>query len=375
MLQHVIAMISFPTAVLDRRFMIVFCFVSAAASWMLHSQIRLPYDSSSELHRRDYDGIGSLVSCAGDITSQLNDTSEINKAGSAAAATLLTLLPALLTFAPLPTANIRELVFVSPWLAFITAGVMLGLPVKQSSVLALERILSARRCPCGENLINNVPPQHSLRHELPAVNAPQQPSTVQMPDLDALPERLSREETPAFDESSEGIAADGAPKIQLCRVVDDTFAAYSCHLQCLRRKIFPNQGAVHETKIFILLTTSMAVGFCQFILLVIVVSVLPTLDTFTIIWVCNDWSYTVYYVWLVYTFLVCGIIVMFTNTAYSNPQLIFHLRSIRTVLERNEYEINSQISFPRSEIQHYPLYHPFNWIHTLNNVLGIMHFM
>jgi hypothetical protein len=370
-------MISIPTAVLDRHFTIIFCFVSAVATWILHSQIRLPYDSSSELHRRDYDGIGIPVSCAGDITAQLNDTSEINKAGSAAAATLLTLLPALLTFAPLPTANIRELVFVSPWLAFITAGMMLGLPVKQSSALALERILSARQCPCGDNLIHNASSQHPLRHELPAIDASTEHSTVQIPVPDALSKSPSREESPVLDESPEGITGDGTPNTQQqqCTIIDDTSAADSCHSQCLKRKIFPDQATVHETKIFIVFATIIGFGVCHIILFIIILSFLPTIDSFTIIWKCNYSPHTWYFIWLAFAFLISGIVVMFTNSSYTNPQLMFHLRSIPTESQRNGYETNSQISFPGSLIQKYPLYHPFNWVQTLNNILGIMHFM
>ena len=89
-----------------------------------------------KLRRRDNDGIrGPYLdkACANVTNTYLTGTSELNKAAFAAGTTLMTLLPSLLTFAPLPTAKIRDSMCTSPWLAMFTAGFIFGLPVTQYS--------------------------------------------------------------------------------------------------------------------------------------------------------------------------------------------------------------------------------------------------
>jgi len=84
----------------------------------------------------------------------LNVTNEASKWGSAAATTIMTLLPTLLTLAPLPTANIRDLMYLSPAAAFWTAGLTLGLNVQSRLLVPPERIIRVDKLVSGGGLIN-----------------------------------------------------------------------------------------------------------------------------------------------------------------------------------------------------------------------------
>ncbi|KAF8538025.1 hypothetical protein BDD12DRAFT_886390 [Trichophaea hybrida] len=55
----------------------------------------------------------------------------------------MTLLPTLLTFALIPTANIRDLIYTSPWLALWTAWMTFGLPVAQLDSVSSRKIITA----------------------------------------------------------------------------------------------------------------------------------------------------------------------------------------------------------------------------------------
>ena len=119
------------------------------------------YMSSMKLRRRDHDGIGLPYNeaCANSINIFLSDTSEFNKGGYAAGTTLMTLLPTLLSFAPLPTAKIRDSMYTSPWLALLTAGLTFGLPVTQYSTLPDQRTFKADELfPHQNNELGNVAP-------------------------------------------------------------------------------------------------------------------------------------------------------------------------------------------------------------------------
>ena len=61
----------------------------------------------------------------------LNNTSEFDKWGSSNASTIMALLPSLVAFAPVVTANIGFLSHLSPTQGFIAAGFTFGLPVRQ----------------------------------------------------------------------------------------------------------------------------------------------------------------------------------------------------------------------------------------------------
>ena len=96
------------------------------------------------LWRRKIDGVGFRTPCRQEIDDMMASMSEFDKAASAAAATILTLLPALLTFAPIPTANLRELMYISWSLAFWTGGMTFGLPVSQKSTISRAKIIKGK---------------------------------------------------------------------------------------------------------------------------------------------------------------------------------------------------------------------------------------
>ena len=70
----------------------------------------------------------------------LEETSEFNKWGSNSASTIMALLPSLMAFAPVITANIGFLCHLSPTQGFIAAAFTFGLPVRQLDTRKLETI-------------------------------------------------------------------------------------------------------------------------------------------------------------------------------------------------------------------------------------------
>lgn len=114
--------------------------------------------------------------CINDASKGLGSASEFDKAASSAATTILTLVPALLTFAPLPAAPLRELLYLSSIAAFWTALMRLGLPVSNSERPPIDprRIKSAESLSPGrvlddlgrDSLVNTDPNNKALIKEL-----------------------------------------------------------------------------------------------------------------------------------------------------------------------------------------------------------------
>lgn len=83
-------------------------------------------------------------SCYEDLNSELESINEIEKVGSAAATTIITLLPALLTFSSIPTAKISSLLAFSTGAALLTSGLKFGLPIPNISTLAKDRVIKVK---------------------------------------------------------------------------------------------------------------------------------------------------------------------------------------------------------------------------------------
>lgn len=123
-------------------FILVGMITCAVVSWVY----TIPRNTTS--------GLNILIpqSCSQDIDQQLNDTPEVSKVASSAASTIMTLLPALLTFAPFPTASISALLAVSTGAALLTSGMGLGLPVTSIYTLSKDKIISVKEL-CTEDII------------------------------------------------------------------------------------------------------------------------------------------------------------------------------------------------------------------------------
>lgn len=99
----------------------------------------------------DYAGVwglwgASLYPCRGYYNDYFNATSEYDKAGSAAASTILALLPALLAFGPLRTAKIGLLIQLSgsSSVGFMAAASTFGFQIQQLSTLPQEAFVSVK---------------------------------------------------------------------------------------------------------------------------------------------------------------------------------------------------------------------------------------
>lgn len=71
----------------------------------------------------------------------LQAQSEYHQVYTAAATTIVTLLPALLTLAPFPVARIRHLVAYSTGAAMITSSITFGLSTADISTLVRNRVI------------------------------------------------------------------------------------------------------------------------------------------------------------------------------------------------------------------------------------------
>lgn len=86
-------------------------------------------------------GAGVSIACRPSDNEYLRETSDFDKLASAVASTIMTLIPALLTFTPLRTAKISSLGFLSTEAAFFTAAMTFGLFNKGMHTLARDRTL------------------------------------------------------------------------------------------------------------------------------------------------------------------------------------------------------------------------------------------
>lgn len=82
--------------------------------------------------------------CYTTIDSDLTTKPEIEKMNSAAATTLVTLLPALLTFAPFPMARMTHLIAYSTGAALVTASMTFGLSTPELPTLLRDRIFRVK---------------------------------------------------------------------------------------------------------------------------------------------------------------------------------------------------------------------------------------
>lgn len=89
-------------------------------------------------------GVGIAVPCRPEENRILNNTSEFDKVASAVASTIMFLVPALLSFAHLPTASIKNLLCFNTEAAFCTAAMTLGLQNQSLGTLRSTAVIEAK---------------------------------------------------------------------------------------------------------------------------------------------------------------------------------------------------------------------------------------
>ncbi|KAF8538332.1 hypothetical protein BDD12DRAFT_981630 [Trichophaea hybrida] len=220
-------------------------------------------------------GLGMPAVCEIDVNGLLGHTSEVDKCGSAAATTIFTLLPSLLTFTPLPTASIDTLFYLSPTAAFLTAGMTLGLPIQHRSTINPENIISATELAPGDWL-----------------------------------EFLG-----------------GQSNYLLQRIVDiHKFRSYVAG--------FPPHIRTREQRVSVIYTIAYIALFCllQSGLYSILLNWIFYMDTLWIVWLCPDISSNVFGSWLFIAFFTAAVAKLASETAYFAPFEIFHLTPLPTAI-------------------------------------------
>lgn len=107
---------------------------------------QVPYFKGMQGNGSNYviNGVGAPVRCRKFYNAILDNTSEFDKLASAVATTVMTLLPALLSFGPLPSARIGSLIYFNAEITFFTAAMTLGLYNTGLITLAKDRIVCVK---------------------------------------------------------------------------------------------------------------------------------------------------------------------------------------------------------------------------------------
>jgi hypothetical protein len=104
-------------------------------------------DSASRLNDPYYigvHGVGAPVECRRRINMFLDVSSQYDQIGMSVSTTLMALVPTLLSFAPLPMAEIRSLLYFNTELALLTAAMTLGLYNKGTSTMKKRNSLTVK---------------------------------------------------------------------------------------------------------------------------------------------------------------------------------------------------------------------------------------
>lgn len=89
-------------------------------------------------------GVGVPVECRRRFNMFLDGSSQYDQIGMSVSTTLMALVPTLLSFAPLPMAEIRSLLYFNTELALLTAAMTLGLYNKGTSTLKKRNLLTVK---------------------------------------------------------------------------------------------------------------------------------------------------------------------------------------------------------------------------------------
>ncbi|KAF8244619.1 hypothetical protein K440DRAFT_635960 [Wilcoxina mikolae CBS 423.85] len=231
-------------------------------------------------------GLGKRPGCADHTNKILNNTSELDKASSVAGVTLMTLLPALLTFAPLPTVNIRDSMYTSIWLSLLAAGMTFGLPGTQCSSVSDERINPTDK---------DSPNQGQTPHDR---------SSAEHAELSQVTNN-----TPSDPEMSPSAST---------RDNDRNIIITSPG----RRKLVITKPKYKRSLLWFA-TCITSFGILQWSFVMILVLALPLSNRFTVIWACNS-SAPLYLGWLCITYELSSAVLLHWNSTFMSPQMVLH---------------------------------------------------
>ena len=205
----------------------------------------------------------------------LEDTSEFNKGGSNSASTIVALLPSLIAFTPVVTANIGFLCHLSPSQGFIAAAFTFGLPVRQQDTWKLASIRV-------KDLLVDSQPRHDN------VITVLRPFT-EMVDILLAPIKYTA-------------LRSRRPRRILVRFLN--FFLYSV------------QGT----------------------LLVFLLAYVPGIDTIFLIWLCPDWGSVVFGLWLGGTFTLVGWWrAKFERDSFGGDEVIYISKALSTSIYRQRF--------------------------------------
>ena len=187
-------------------------------------------------------GPGESWCCENLYNEAIGESSEFNKAGSNTASTIMALLPPLISFAPVSTTNIGFLCYLSTTQGFIAAVFTFGLPVHQ---------LDTWRW-----------------------------ATIRVKDLLANPQ----------------LGDNDVVTIRLFSKIADILLAPIKNMALHPRR--PRR--------ILVLALRFIFAYTQAILILLVLSYVPRIDSFYLIWLCPDWGKVVFGLWLGITFILMG---------------------------------------------------------------------
>lgn len=231
-------------------------------------------------------------SCQDTYLQILQNSDEYDKASSSAATTVMTLVPAMLTFAAMPMASIRSLNFINTRLALFTSALTLGLTMTYKKTLADDKTLKVTEI-CE--------PDHIERYGVggtPGVNGDQLSGEI---------DELAR----LYDETGAVKAAeDEAP---IARVWGNK------ELRRLASEIHGNKRSIY---ISLVITTSNVI---QILLFGTLVRALPKIEEIRFIWGCPETTTIIFNSWLSVTAVLSAIIRTIAVSSLAKHDEVLHI--------------------------------------------------
>ncbi|KAI5847654.1 hypothetical protein DFP73DRAFT_348265 [Morchella snyderi] len=217
--------------------------------------------------------------CQGAYLEILQNSDEYDKAASSAATTVMTLVPAMLTFAAMPMASIRSLNFINTRLALFTSALTLGLTMTYKKTLMDEKILS-------------------------------------VPDL-CTPAQIEKYANPGEIKGEH----------ELAKEIEELGALYRGGVGNKKLCALASSTSENKRSIYISLVIT-ASNIAQILLFGTLVRVLPQIENILFIWGCPETTAIIFNSWLSVTAVLSAIIRTIAVSSFTKHDEILHISPI-----------------------------------------------
>ncbi|KAG0125522.1 hypothetical protein HOY82DRAFT_616380 [Tuber indicum] len=281
------------------------------------------------------------TTCLSDYDHYLDNSTEMDKWASAVATTLMTVLPSLIAFSPLKTADIQTLYYLDVVVALITCGFTLFFRVDSWTTLQKDKIWSVT------NILDKTDIDIIYCHKRAQGKDHGRPDCVfptQSSSLNAI-------------RTSTGVAPDGSSLVPLLEVEIDSPKLKRLYergrLEKLQQDAFgggllPDEvesGSVTSTgtqdrrneelerpRPLRIIVYMVITAFClfQFFLFLVISCWIFRIDSTLFIWSCAERGYAIFLGWVAASFIVAAVVRYASSSLWMRADEIFHIESIPT---------------------------------------------